>query len=105
MFLRIGRSREYIDPASERTLINFIPSEYWRSLWSSLDFAGQPLKSCVNIIHIDIIKIWNLYDRRKVGFSQLPYCFNCSKAFSVSVEQPIQDEYVPHRQRSGDASW
>ncbi|KAI0285606.1 hypothetical protein BC826DRAFT_1051403 [Russula brevipes] len=32
-------------------------------LWSSLDFADQPLKNCVNIIHVDIIEIWNLNDR------------------------------------------
>jgi len=38
-------------------------SRYWRSLWSSLDFAGQPLKNCVNIIHVDIIEIWNLNDK------------------------------------------
>ena len=40
---------------------------YWRSLWSSLDFADQPLKSCVNIIHVDIVEIWNLYDRNRVS--------------------------------------
>jgi len=37
-------------------------SRYWRSLWTSLDFADQPLKDCVNVIHTDIIEIWNLYD-------------------------------------------
>ncbi|KAN0136278.1 hypothetical protein V8E53_005883 [Lactarius tabidus] len=38
-------------------------SRYWRSLWSSLDFADQSLKNCVNIIHDDIIEIWNLNDK------------------------------------------
>ena len=46
---------------------------YWRSLWSSLDFADQPLKSCVNIIHVDIVEIWNLYDRNRVSSPYLPY--------------------------------
>ena len=82
-------------------LINFTPLEYWRSLWSSLDFAEQPLKICVNVIHIDIIKIWNLYDRRRVSFPQLPNRFNCSTAL-VSVEQPVQNEYDPCRQGSSD---
>ena len=104
LVLRIGRSREYTDLTDEPILISFIPLEYWRSLWSSLDFADQPLKSCVNIIHIDIIKIWNLYDRLRVSFPQLPCCFNYSTVL-VSVEQPIQDEYVPRRQRPSDASW
>ncbi|KAI0272993.1 hypothetical protein BGY98DRAFT_1099662 [Russula aff. rugulosa BPL654] len=45
-------------------------SRYWRNLWSNLDFADQPLKSCVNIIHADIIEIWNLYDRQRVSSPQ-----------------------------------
>jgi len=40
-------------------------SRYWRGLWSSLDFADQPLKDCVNVIHSDIIDIWNLNDPSK----------------------------------------
>ena len=43
-------------------------SGYWRSLWSSLDFADQTLKNCVNVIHDDIIEIWNLIDKTGVGF-------------------------------------
>ncbi|KAH9014628.1 hypothetical protein EDB85DRAFT_860137 [Lactarius pseudohatsudake] len=39
-------------------------SRYWRSLLSSLDFADQPLKNCVNIIHLDIVEIWNMNDKR-----------------------------------------
>ncbi|KAF8256690.1 hypothetical protein EI94DRAFT_1820906 [Lactarius quietus] len=35
---------------------------YWRSLWSSLDFADQTLRDCVNIIHDDIVEVWNLND-------------------------------------------
>ena len=48
-------------------MINLLPLEYWRSLRSSLEFANQPLKRCVNIIHVDIVEIWNLYDRDRVG--------------------------------------
>ncbi|KAH9977506.1 hypothetical protein BJV74DRAFT_860762 [Russula compacta] len=40
-------------------------SRYWRSLWSSMDFADQTLKNCVNIIHTDIVEIWNLNDRTR----------------------------------------
>ena len=46
-------------------------SGYWRSLWSSLDFADQLLKNCVNIIHDDIVEIWNLNDKAGVRFPQL----------------------------------
>ncbi|KAI9438740.1 hypothetical protein H4582DRAFT_2076367 [Lactarius indigo] len=40
-------------------------SRYWRSLLSSLDFADQTLKNCVNIIHLDIVRIWNMKDKRR----------------------------------------
>ncbi|KAH9051692.1 hypothetical protein EDB87DRAFT_1693951 [Lactarius vividus] len=41
-------------------------SRYWRRLWSSdVDFAGHSLKSCVNVIHLDLIEIWNLRDKAK----------------------------------------
>jgi hypothetical protein len=67
LVLRIGRSREYIDLTNEPIVTKYFLLGYWRSLWSSLDFADQPLKSCVNIIHIDIVEIWNLYDKNRVS--------------------------------------
>ena len=78
LVFRIGRSREYMDLTDERILIKFIPSEYWRNLWSSPGFTGQTLDNCVNVIHIDIIEIWNLYDRDRVSSLDVPYCCNCS---------------------------
>ena len=44
---------------------------YWHNLWSSRDLVDQPLKNCVNIIHDDIVEIWNLNDKTGVGFPQL----------------------------------
>jgi len=38
-------------------------SRYWRRLSSSVNFAEHPLKSCVNIIHVDLVEIWNLNDK------------------------------------------
>ena len=67
LIFRIGRSREYIDLTYKSILTNDVPLGYWRNLWSSLDFADQPLKSCVNIIHVDIVEIWNLCDKTKVS--------------------------------------
>jgi len=40
-------------------------SQYWCNLWSNLDFAGQELKNCVDIIHADIVEVWNLNDKSK----------------------------------------
>jgi len=50
-----------------------VPIGYWRNLWSSVDFTGHPLKDCLNVIHEDIVEIWNLNDRTRVSspFSQL----------------------------------
>jgi hypothetical protein len=36
---------------------------YWRTLGSSDDFAGQTLAHCVEIIHTDIVGVWNLPDK------------------------------------------
>ena len=46
----------------------FCPVEYWCRLLSSINFAEHPLKSCVNIIHVDLVEIWNLDDKTGVGF-------------------------------------
>ena len=46
-------------------------SGYWRNLWAGVDFADHSLKNCVNIIHDDIIEIWNLNDKTGVHFPQL----------------------------------
>jgi hypothetical protein len=50
------------------TLTKRCPVEYWRRLWSSVNFDDHPLKSCVNIIHVDLVEIWNLNDKTGVGF-------------------------------------
>ncbi|KAN0114152.1 hypothetical protein V8E52_006950 [Russula decolorans] len=59
---------------------------YWRSLRSSLEFVDQPLKSCVNIIHVDIIEIWNLYDRHK---------YLSSNQFKINMSHVIKDPAIP----------
>ncbi|KAF8262935.1 hypothetical protein EI94DRAFT_1742200 [Lactarius quietus] len=40
-------------------------SGYWHHLGSKVEFDHQTLKSCVNIIHEDLVEIWNLNDRAK----------------------------------------
>lgn len=37
-------------------------SRYWRSLWSSHDFADQPLENCTDVVHTDIVDVWRLRD-------------------------------------------
>ena len=100
--LRIGRCREYVDLTAEPILINLLPLEYWRSLRSSLEFANQPLKRCVNIIHVDIVEIWNLYDRDRVGSPQWLAVITAqrnqylsSNEFKINMSHVIKDPVVP----------
>ena len=39
---------------------------YWRGLGSSDDFAGRSLANCVEVIHADIVNVWNLPDEDRV---------------------------------------
>ena len=57
--------------------ISVTMSGYWRSLWSSLDFADQTLKNCVNIIHVDVVEIWNMNDKTRVWFFSVVDCPSC----------------------------
>ncbi|KAI0269641.1 hypothetical protein BGY98DRAFT_286349 [Russula aff. rugulosa BPL654] len=61
-------------------------SRYWRNLWSNLDFADQPLKSCVNIIHVDIVEIWNLFDRHR---------YLSSNQFKINMSHIVKDPAIP----------
>ncbi|KAF8264369.1 hypothetical protein EI94DRAFT_1788047 [Lactarius quietus] len=40
-------------------------SRYWHRLQSNVEFTDQKLKSCVTVIHEDLVEIWNLNDRDK----------------------------------------
>ncbi|KAF8258134.1 hypothetical protein EI94DRAFT_1755521 [Lactarius quietus] len=57
-------------------------SRYWRSLWSSLDFADQTLEKCVNVIHDDIVEIWNLNDKTR---------YLSSQRFKVKMSHLVKD--------------
>lgn len=49
--------------------IAVVLSGYWRTLQNSHHFANRRLKECVDIIHFDIVEIWNLNDKDGVRFS------------------------------------
>ncbi|KAF8266352.1 hypothetical protein EI94DRAFT_1733378 [Lactarius quietus] len=57
-------------------------SGYWRNLWSSLEFADQSLKNCVNIIHDDIVEIWNLNDKTR---------YLSSNKFKAKMSRVVKD--------------
>jgi aspartate 1-decarboxylase len=43
---------------------------------SRVDFDDQTLKNCVNIIHVDLVEIWNLSDKARVS-SSVVCCAGC----------------------------
>ncbi|KAH8979092.1 hypothetical protein EDB92DRAFT_426644 [Lactarius akahatsu] len=45
-------------------------SRYWRGLGSSQDFTDQALDSCVNVIHKDIVDVWNFNDKERYLLSR-----------------------------------
>ncbi|KAI0261919.1 hypothetical protein BGY98DRAFT_1192678 [Russula aff. rugulosa BPL654] len=60
-------------------------SRYWRNLRSSLEFGDQPLKNCVSIIHIDIVEIWNLFDRHR---------YLSSNQFKINMSHIVKDPAI-----------
>jgi hypothetical protein len=71
-FPRVGRSREILSSlVRAESNIAVALSGYWRSLWSSPDLVDQSLKNCINIIHDDIVEIWNLNDKTGVWISSV----------------------------------
>ncbi|KAH9054851.1 hypothetical protein EDB87DRAFT_1417561 [Lactarius vividus] len=67
-------------------------SQYWRSLWSSLDFADRTLKNCVNIIHLDIVEIWNMNDKSR---------YLVSEKFKAKMSHLVKDLSVTANGTSG----
>ncbi|KAH0826992.1 hypothetical protein J3R83DRAFT_4651 [Lanmaoa asiatica] len=45
--------------------------EYWKMLLKSAVFRGHTLKECLQVIHKDIINVWNFNDPDQVRFSPL----------------------------------
>lgn len=64
--------------------------EYWRSLRSSrdCDFTGHSMRNCIDVIHADIIYVWNLLDSERVCLFFYPGCLH-HLGESALVEQSI----------------
>jgi len=78
---------------------------YWCNLLSNIDFAGQTLKDCVDIIHADIVGVWNLNDRTK---HLLSVTFKRRMSHMVKdLAEPASDAPIPDLSGSGDefADW
>jgi len=56
--------------------------QYWCNLWSNLDFADKPLEYCVNLIHADIVKIWDPDDKN---------IYISSDQFKINISHIVKD--------------
>jgi hypothetical protein len=98
---RVGQSRKYIHlEKPSQFLRNHVHLGYWRNLQSSLDFVDQTLESCVNVLHVDIVEIWNLNDGDNVSYLRFPYCFYLcshghqyllSTSFKIKMSHVVKD--------------
>jgi hypothetical protein len=71
---------------------------YWRDLWVTDDFAGYTLENCLEVIHNDIVGVFDLPDKDRVcRFSVLNVLFTegnqylSSKAFKDEISDLLQD--------------
>ncbi len=63
---------------------------YWRRLWSSDDFVGQTLASCVAVIHADIVGTWNIPNKDKVCLSLFVAVCSAYLGKSVPFKHGVQ---------------
>lgn len=66
-------------------------SGYWHNLMSRVDFDDQTLKNCVNIIHVDLVEIWNLSDKAR---------YLSSDEFKAKMSHLVKDLANSHSQES-----
>ena len=85
-------------PLDKGQLNKFDPIEYWDGLASSDDFAGRTLASCVEVIHADIVGVWNLPDKDRVRLSFVMVAslakdiqYLSSNAFKSEIYDLVQD--------------
>jgi hypothetical protein len=63
-------------PVKDFSLTTLLKSGYWSGLISSTDFTGKKLRECLDVIHNDIILVWNIRDPSDVSpfYSSTSHC-------------------------------
>jgi len=71
------------------SIIKFHPTSslategYWRDLWVTDDFAGYTLENCIEVIHSDIVGVWDFPDTDKVCLFLSSWLFCLLKEIST----------------------
>jgi len=61
---------------------------YWKGLISSTDFTGKKLRQCLDVIHTDIILVWNIRD---------PHNYLAGEKFKAAMSRLVEDLLPPPR--------
>jgi len=70
--------------------------KYWSGLFASTDFTGQKLQRCLDIIHGDIVAVWNIHDSSN---------YLAGDGFKARISGLVADLVVnPRISTSGDGS-
>jgi len=62
MWLKSWEEAYAFSGVSENRCLIALPSGYWRGLASSANFPGKTLEACLQVLHADIVRIWNIQD-------------------------------------------
>ena len=61
---RVGKRSKLIPQLLRDSSTRFI--EYWRAIASGIVFLNVSLKKCLDVIHKDLVAIWNIRDVEEV---------------------------------------
>jgi len=45
---------------------SLVTEGYWRDLWLTDEFAGHTLEECIEVIHADLVGVWDFPDKDRV---------------------------------------
>ncbi|KAF9462743.1 hypothetical protein BDZ94DRAFT_1309441 [Collybia nuda] len=79
-----GMSQKVNSSVKIRTSIEVGKRKYWKGLASSTSFPGVTLQECLGVIHLDIVKVWDLDDQHNFLLSDQ------FKALMVDIVEPSE---------------
>jgi hypothetical protein len=74
-------------------ILRCLAVEYWRGLASGVNFLGKDLRRCLEVIHDDIVSVWNFPNLpmvRRHGPSLILRLIRFSCVIMVSEENYLQ---------------
>ncbi|KAI6008044.1 hypothetical protein EDC04DRAFT_2907345 [Pisolithus marmoratus] len=60
--LALADAQRMLPPLKVQLSIDVGKQRYWKVLYASANFRGSTMKDCLDVIHTDIVSVWNFYD-------------------------------------------